>query len=112
MSDQAAGGAAAADLPLDAYARWAAGIAARVGASDRERLAYLGLGLASEAGEVASHIKRLIRDGTADSDAFAEELGDLGYYWAALCHAAGRSPDEVLTASRAKIERQLARTES
>lgn len=112
MSERAARGAAAAESPLDAYARWAAGVAARVGASDRERLAYLGLGLASEAGEIADHIKRLIRDGSANPDAFAEELGDLGYYWAALCHAAGRAPDAVLTASRAKIERRLAQAES
>lgn len=107
MSEQPAGEAVAADSSLDSYARWAAGIAARVGADDRERLAYLSLGLASEAGEVANHIKRLIRDGAVDPAAFADELGDVAYYWAALCDAAGRAPSEVLAASRAKIESRL-----
>lgn len=109
MSEGAAGDAAAAESPLDAYARWAAGIAARVGADDRDRLAYLGLGLASEAGEVADQIKRLIRDSAVDSAAFADELGDVAYYWAALCDAAGRSPTAVLAASRARIEAKLSR---
>lgn len=111
MNEQAAGRAAAADSPLDAYARWAAAIAARVGADDRERLAYLGLGLASEAGEVGNHIKRLIRDGAVDVAAFADELGDVAYYWAALCDAAGCSPSEVLAASRTKIESRIGRAD-
>lgn len=97
----------AAESPLDGYAQWAGAMAARVGGSDLERLAYLGLGLASEAGELADHIKRLIRDGGVDTAGFAEELGDIAYYWAALCHAAGRSPGAVLAASRAKIESRL-----
>jgi NTP pyrophosphatase (non-canonical NTP hydrolase) len=105
MGDTA--GASWDDSPLDAYARWAAGIAAQVGGSDRERLAYLGLGLASEAGELADHLKRLIRDGAADPAGFAEELGDILFYWAALCHAAGRSPEDLLAESRAKIEARL-----
>lgn len=107
MSEGASEAARAAESPLDAYALWAGGISARIGRSDVERLAYLGLGLASEAGELADHIKRLIRDGGVDAAGFAEELGDIGYYWAALCHAAGRPPTELLAATRAKIESRL-----
>lgn len=101
-------GASWGESSLDAYARWAAGIASRVGDSDRERLAYLGLGLASEAGELADHLKRLLRDESADPAGFTEELGDIAFYWAALCHAAGASPDDVLTESRARIQARLA----
>lgn len=94
------------------YAAWAARLA-RVppgGAPNVERLSYLGLGLASEAGEVVGHVKKLLRDGEAvwQPDAVADELGDLAYYWAALCVAVGREPADILSASRAKIEARVA----
>jgi NTP pyrophosphatase (non-canonical NTP hydrolase) len=108
MGEARPGAAGAADSPLASYVRWAAGIARGVGGSDDARLAYLGLGLASEAGEVADAIKRRFRDGRLDSDALADELGDVAYYWACLCHAAGRSPEAVLAASRAKITARIA----
>ena len=108
MGEARAGAVAAADSSLAGYARWAAGVARRLGGSETERLAYLGLGLASEAGEVADSIKRRFRDGRFDSDALADELGDVAYYWACLCDAAGRSPEAVLAASRAKIDARLA----
>ena len=101
-------------MHLDEYAAWAADVARipEQGTLDRERLSYLGLGLAGEAGEVAEHIKKLLRDGERGwrPDAVAEELGDLAYYWAALCVAVGRSPSEILAASHAKIEARIAVT--
>lgn len=107
MADSAAWGDEAAEPPIDGYARWALAVASRVGETDRERLAYLGLGLASEAGELSDHLKRLIRDGVADPDGFSEELGDILYYWAALCQAAGRRPSEVIAESRGRIDGRL-----
>jgi NTP pyrophosphatase (non-canonical NTP hydrolase) len=62
------------------------------GAPDRERLSYLGLGLASEAGEVADHLKELLRDGAWRPGEVAEELGDLACYWAAMYAASGGRP--------------------
>jgi NTP pyrophosphatase (non-canonical NTP hydrolase) len=97
-------------MTVDEYAAWAAGVA-RVSAGgqpDRERLSYLGLGLAGETGEAVEHIKKLLRDGVWRQDDFADELGDVAYYWAALCVAAGRSPSDVLAASKAKIEARIA----
>lgn len=108
MGEGGAGAIGAADSPLASYARWAAGIVTDIGTTDHERLAYLGLGLASEAGEVADVIKRRARDGRLDAAALADELGDVVYYWACLCAAIDRSPDEVLAASRAKIAVRLA----
>jgi NTP pyrophosphatase (non-canonical NTP hydrolase) len=98
---------------INDYAAWAAQVT-RVsagGTMDRERLSYLALGLAGEAGEVADHVKKLLRDGEAawDADEVREELGDLVYYWAAFCVAIGRRPADVLAASRAKIEARIAR---
>ena len=97
-------------MTVDDYGAWAAGVA-RVSADDqpdRERLSYLGLGLAGETGEAVEHIKKLLRDGVWRADDFADELGDVAYYWAALCVAAGHSPSEVLAASKAKIEGRIA----
>jgi NTP pyrophosphatase (non-canonical NTP hydrolase) len=98
-------------VDINEYAAWAAKVA-RVpagGTMDRERLSYLALGLTGEAGEVADHVKKLLRDGEAawDPDHVSEELGDLVYYWAALCMAIGRRPADVLAASHAKIEARI-----
>jgi NTP pyrophosphatase (non-canonical NTP hydrolase) len=95
-------------MTIDDYADWAAGVAKVTQPPTNERLSYLGLGLAGESGEVAEHIKKLLRDGRLDGDAMAEELGDVVYYWACLCAALGRKPSDVLAASRAKIAGRLA----
>ncbi|SEM68986.1 nucleoside triphosphate pyrophosphohydrolase family protein [Bradyrhizobium sp. OK095] len=94
-------------MTIDDYADWAATVAKVTRPPTSERLSYLGLGLAGESGEVAEHIKKLLRDGTLDQAAMAEELGDVVYYWVCLCVALGRKPSEVLTASRAKISARL-----
>ncbi|HEY1386318.1 MAG TPA: nucleoside triphosphate pyrophosphohydrolase family protein [Dongiaceae bacterium] len=100
-------------MDIDDYAAWAANVA-RVpsgGTMDRERLSYLALGLTGEAGEVADLVKKLLRDGERawSPEHVAEELGDLIYCWSALCAAVGRSPSDVLAASRAKIEARIAK---
>ncbi|RTL05396.1 hypothetical protein EKK58_08250 [Candidatus Dependentiae bacterium] len=43
-------------------------------------LEYTALGLASEAGEFAGKVKKMIRDGTYNSDAMVAELGDVLWY--------------------------------
>ena len=53
-------------------------------------LEYLGLGLVSEAGEVAGKIKKLIRDHNSEltpelADQISFELGDVLWYIAQLC---------------------------
>ena len=100
-------------MTIDEYAAWAAGIPRSrpesvVPADETLYLAYLGLGLAGEAGEVVEHVKKLLRDGTWQPDRLAEELGDVVYYWTCLCLAAGRQPSEVLAASAAKVDARLA----
>src|SRR3546814_1625140 len=72
-------------MTLSTYAAWVRQADERTGngswaaAADPEReLAYLGLGLTGEAGEVAEHIKKRLRDGNWDADAVADELGEIG----------------------------------
>jgi NTP pyrophosphatase (non-canonical NTP hydrolase) len=95
-------------MTIDEYGAWAATVAKVAENPVDERWSYLGLGLAAESGEVADHVKKLLRDGRLDRALVTEELGDVAYYWACLCVAAGRKPSDVLAASKAKIERRLA----
>jgi len=48
----------------------------------KDAIAYLSLGLVSEAGEVAGKVKKQIRDGTESNIAF--EIGDVLWYCAML----------------------------
>lgn len=47
---------------------------------DHRALEYVALGLASEAGEFAGKVKKLIRDGNVDVDDMVAELGDVMWY--------------------------------
>lgn len=96
-------------MTIDDYADWAARNARLTapGTISREQVSYLGLGLAGEAGETVEHIKKYLRDGEFRAEAMADELGDVAYYWACLCLAAGRKPSEVLAESVTKIERKV-----
>ena len=46
---------------------------------------YPALGLAAEAGEVANKVKKIMRDGTFNREAIADEVGDCLWYIAAIC---------------------------
>lgn len=98
-------------MDIDRYAEWAARIP--VGTPPKrgdELMAYLGLGLSSEAGEVAGALKKKIRDGRWSPEAMSDELGDVAYYFARLCTALEKKPSEILDASVAKIEARLGRS--
>lgn len=99
-------------MTIDEYAAWAAGVAKVDEHPSNERLSYLGLGLAGESGEVADHIKKLLRDGWLDQAGLVNELGDVIYYWACLCAATGQQPSELLKASAARINRRLSEAAS
>ena len=98
-------------MTIDEYGRWAAAAPLPDFASRAQRLAYLGLGLAGEAGEVADSIRRMTLDGTLNEDRLVYELGDLIFHWACLCAELGQSPSAMLASSRANIEARLAARE-
>ena len=63
-------------------------------------LAIYGLGITGEAGEVADHVKKAIRDdggviGFSRVHQLAEEVGDVLWYVGALAEAAGFTLEEV-----------------
>ena len=99
-------------MTIDEYAAWAATIGKVDERPPNERLSYLGLGLAGESGEVADHIKKLLRDDWLDQAGLVEELGDVIYYWACLCVATGQQPSELLKTSAAKIKRRISEAAS
>jgi NTP pyrophosphatase (non-canonical NTP hydrolase) len=74
-------------------------------------LAYLTLGLVGEAGEVAEHVKKVIRDdagaiSAARRVAVAKELGDVLWYLARLASELGLDLDEL---AQANLEKLLSR---
>ena len=75
---------------------------------ENHRVIYPALGLASEAGEVAGKIKKVLRDqggdfATAPLEAIQDELGDVLWYIAVLAGDLGLSLDEIATANLGKL---------
>jgi len=71
-------------------------------------LAYPALGLAGEAGEVAEHAKKAIRDeagevGEERRAAMAKELGDVLWYLAQLASELGLDLDEIAQVNLDKL---------
>jgi NTP pyrophosphatase (non-canonical NTP hydrolase) len=77
-------------------------------------LAYPALGLAGEAGEVAEHVKKAIRDDAGKvSDerkaAMSKELGDVLWYVAQLASELGLSLDDIAEQNLEKLFSRQAR---
>lgn len=73
------------------------------GTGNNEEMVYLGLGLASEAGEVAGKIKKLIRDGTYDPGGLAYEIGDCLWYCARLADTIGYELEDIMEINYNKL---------
>ena len=99
-------------MTIDEYTQWAASMPRPHHGSRAERLAYIGLGLAGEAGEVADTIRRSMRDGKLEEERLVYELGDLVYHWACLCSEMGQSSSTLLARSRQQIEARFAARKS
>jgi NTP pyrophosphatase (non-canonical NTP hydrolase) len=82
--------------------------------AEHHRVIYPALGLASEAGEVAGKIKKVLRDQSGDfaqapTDALKDELGDVLWYVAVLAADLGLSLDQIARDNLAKLQSRLAR---
>lgn len=96
-------------MTIDEYADWAATVPQPGFGSETERLAYMALGLAGEAGEVADTVRRSIREGNLEAGRLVYELGDLIFHWTCLVTALGHSPSTLFAQSRDNIEARRAR---
>ncbi len=77
-------------------------------------LAYLALGVAGEAGEVAEKIKKILRNDNGvvspeKRDAVKSEVGDVLWYLSQLSRALGFSFDEAAETNLAKLADRAAR---
>lgn len=78
------------------------------------RMTYPALGLASEAGEVAGKVKKVLRDrgGALDDDqiaAIGDELGDVLWYVAVLAADLGLSLDAIAEGNVDKLRSRMER---
>lgn len=80
-------------------------------------LMYAALGLAGEAGEIANKVKKVFRDGEADSpdkhaarlEELRKELGDVLWYVAAVATELGCDMDAVARGNLQKLQSRKAR---
>lgn len=79
-----------------------------VSSGSNAALTYVALGLASEAGEVAGCIKKVLRDG-ADPYAVRDELGDTAWYLSQLASELGFPLSEILRDNLEKLQSRQAR---
>ncbi|MDB4725814.1 nucleoside triphosphate pyrophosphohydrolase family protein [bacterium] len=70
---------------------------------------YFALGLTGEAGEVAEHFKKGIRDGEISKSAVKKELGDVLWYLSQLARCMDCKLSEVAISSIEKLESRKAR---
>jgi NTP pyrophosphatase (non-canonical NTP hydrolase) len=91
-------------VTLDEYQLQAQATAFYPRATHKEALAYCALGLSGEAGEVAEHIKKYLRDGTLDEDAVIKEMGDVLWYLAQLGAELGVLLSDVAGENLAKLQ--------
>lgn len=80
---------------------------------EEKALEYLSLGLASEAGEVAGKMKKLIRDGETTQEewvqAMSSEIGDVLWYCARLADELGLSLSQIAEDNMTKLLDRKAR---
>ena len=78
-----------------------------------QSLEYLGLGLASEAGEVAGKIKKWLRGDVGThkdlTEAIKAEVGDVMWYVSELCNDLGLSLEDVMQYNIDKLSDRKAR---
>ena len=82
--------------------------------ADAYRVTYPALGLASEAGEVAGKVKKVLRDRAGDFSeeqigAIKDELGDVLWYVAVLAADLGLEMDAIAAGNIEKLRSRLQR---
>jgi NTP pyrophosphatase (non-canonical NTP hydrolase) len=101
-------------MTLDLYQREARKMAVYPGRGTHEGLVYTTLGLAGEAGELANHLKKVLRDDGSKltperRKAILGELGDILWYVSQCAREMGFTLDEVGKANLEKLQSRTVR---
>jgi NTP pyrophosphatase (non-canonical NTP hydrolase) len=81
---------------------------------EKDDIVYNALGITGEAGEIADHVKKMLRDDDGKlteerKEAIKKELGDVLWYLANMARRLGLSLDEVAEANIKKIQDRKSR---
>lgn len=90
-------------MNLEKYQEFVKFLAKKFPDKEKELLTW-GLGIAGEAGDVASCIKKTISHKNDQRDGIKENLGDTLWYIAAICNYFGWSIDDVIRENITKLK--------
>lgn len=71
-----------------------------------QEVVYLTLGMASEAGEVAGKLKKIIRGDDMDPEAFVSECSDVLWYLTRLCDNMGITLEQLAEYNYVKLSKR------
>ena len=92
-------------MDLKEYQKFCQGVAKKHDDPEKE-IANWGLGIAGEADDVASCIKKTIAHNNDQTAGMKENLGDTMWYIAMICNHYGWSLDEVIEENVAKLKKR------
>lgn len=97
-------------MDLNQYQSWTLTTAVYPGAGshDFQEVNYLVLGLASESGEVAGKLKKIIRGDNVDPESFLSEVSDVLWYLTRICDNVGITLEQLADYNYAKLEARKA----
>jgi NTP pyrophosphatase (non-canonical NTP hydrolase) len=96
-------------LNLDKYTEFTRTTAQYPGAGTHsfEEIVYLTLGLASESGEVAGKLKKIVRGDRVEPEAFVSEVGDVLWYLVRICDNLNISLEQLADLNAAKLSQRV-----
>lgn len=97
-------------MNINEYQNWTLTTAQYQGAGTHsfEEIVYLTLGLASEAGEVAGKLKKIIRGDRVEPEAFVSEVGDVLWYLVRICDNLNITLEQLADLNAAKLQQRVA----
>lgn len=97
-------------MDLKQYQLWTRSTAVYPGANEQgfAEVNYLVLGLASEAGEVAGKLKKIIRGDKVEPESFLSEVSDVLWYLTRVCDNIGVTLEQLADYNHAKLEARKA----
>lgn len=95
-------------MTLDKYVEFTRTTSVYPGANEHSfsEVLYLTLGLASEAGEVAGKVKKIVRGDKVDPESYVAELGDVLWYLVRLADNIGLTLEDLAELNSSKLSKR------